>query len=247
MESCIAFCRSWLTNKDFALPKFLFNTTLYENIAYGRPNCTEEEVHWAAKQAGAAEFIAEIPEGYQAVVGERGVKLSVGQKQRISIARALLKAPPILILDEATSSVDTVTEKAIQDALAIAAQGRTTILIAHRLSTTDIADRIVVLEEGRLVEEGTQEELLAREGKFNGTVLERSRTNVESPLFVPNLEKLRKDLQSDSRRPCLVLQGHPASWDDGRFREFGRIVDFLRAQGCEFMTPSGYAAKAGPR
>lgn len=145
---------------------FLFNTTLYENIAYGRPDCTEQEVHWAAEQAGAAEFIAEIPEGYQAVVGERGVKLSVGQKQRISIARALLKDPAILILDEATSSVDTITEKAIQGALATAARGRTTILIAHRLSTTDIADRIVVLENGRLVEEGTQEELLARGGSF---------------------------------------------------------------------------------
>jgi len=145
---------------------FLFNTTLYENIAYGRPDCTEQEVHRAAEQAGAAEFIAEIPEGYQAVVGERGVKLSVGQKQRISIARALLKDPAILILDEATSSVDTITEKAIQGALATAARGRTTILIAHRLSTTDIADRIVVLEGGRLVEEGTQEELLARGGSF---------------------------------------------------------------------------------
>jgi len=145
---------------------FLFNTTLYENIAYGRADSTEEEVHRAAEQAGAAGFIAELPRGYQTVVGERGVKLSVGQKQRISIARALLKNPPILILDEATSSVDTITEKAIQEALAVAAQGRTTILIAHRLSTTDIADRIVVLENGVIVEEGTQRELLALGGRF---------------------------------------------------------------------------------
>jgi ATP-binding cassette subfamily B protein/subfamily B ATP-binding cassette protein MsbA len=145
---------------------FLFNTTVYENIAYGRLGCSEQDVHRAAEQAGAAGFIAEFPEGYQTMVGERGVKLSVGQKQRISIARALLKDPPILILDEATSSVDTVTERAIQDALAEAARGRTTILIAHRLSTTDIAGRIVVLDDGRIVEQGNQQELIALGGRF---------------------------------------------------------------------------------
>ncbi len=145
---------------------FLFNSTVEENIAYGRPDCTEEEVHEAARRAGADEFIRELPDGYKSVVGERGIKLSVGQKQRVSIARALLKDPAILILDEATSSVDTITERAIQEALAVAARGRTTILIAHRLSTTDIADRIVVLEDGRLVEEGTQQELLEQEGRF---------------------------------------------------------------------------------
>jgi ATP-binding cassette subfamily B protein len=145
---------------------FLFNTTVEENIAYGRPDCSEADVHRAAEQAGAADFIAALPDGYETIVGERGVKLSVGQKQRISIARALLKDPSILILDEATSSVDTVTERVIQDALATAAEGRTTILIAHRLSTTDIADRIVVLDGGQLTEEGTQDELLARGGRF---------------------------------------------------------------------------------
>jgi ATP-binding cassette subfamily B protein len=145
---------------------FLFNTTIHENIAYGRPNCHEDDVRRAAEQAGAAEFISQLPDGFKTIVGERGVKLSVGQKQRISIARALLKDPSILVLDEATSSVDTVTERVIQDALATAARGRTTILIAHRLSTTDIADRIVVLDGGRLVEEGTQAELLALGGRF---------------------------------------------------------------------------------
>jgi ATP-binding cassette subfamily B protein/subfamily B ATP-binding cassette protein MsbA len=145
---------------------FLFNTTVGENIAYGRPDCSQEDVRWAAEQAGAAEFIGELPGGYESVVGERGVRLSVGQKQRLSIARALLKDPAILILDEATSSVDTITERTIQRALAVAARGRTTILIAHRLSTTDIADRIVVLEGGRLIEQGTQQELLALGGRF---------------------------------------------------------------------------------
>ncbi len=145
---------------------FLFNTTLYENIAYGRPDCSEEDVHRAAEQAGAAEFITELPNGYQTLVGERGVKLSVGQKQRVSIARALLRNPAMLILDEATSSVDTATERIIQDALALAAEGRTTILIAHRLSTTTIADRILVLEDGRVVEEGSLDELLALGGRF---------------------------------------------------------------------------------
>jgi ABC-type multidrug transport system fused ATPase/permease subunit len=145
---------------------FLFNTTVEENISYGRPGATEQDIVDAATRAGAHEFISELPEGYRTPVGERGVKLSVGQKQRISIARALLKEPAILILDEATSSVDTITERAIQDALAVAARGRTTILIAHRLSTTDIADRVVVLEKGRIVEQGTQAELLGREGRF---------------------------------------------------------------------------------
>ncbi|MFO7957194.1 MAG: ABC transporter ATP-binding protein [Candidatus Brocadiia bacterium] len=145
---------------------FLFNSTVRENIAYGDPEAPEERIHWAARQAGADGFIRALPDGYDSVVGERGVKLSVGQKQRISIARALLKNPAILILDEATSSVDSITERVIQEALANAARDRTTILIAHRLSTTDIADRIVVLEDGRLVEEGTQEELLAAEGQF---------------------------------------------------------------------------------
>jgi len=146
---------------------FLFNTTIEENIAYARSGCTQEEIRRAAALAGADQFISELPRGYQTQVGERGVKLSVGQKQRISIARALLKDPPILVLDEATSSVDTPTEKAIQKAIEVVARNRTTIIIAHRLSTAAIADRIVVLEDGRIVEEGTQQELLSFDGRFS--------------------------------------------------------------------------------
>jgi len=145
---------------------FLFNTTVRENIAYGMPGATDEQVRHAAREAGAAEFIEKLEKGYDSLVGERGVKLSVGEKQRISIARALLKNPAILVLDEATSAVDTPTERVIQQALERAARGRTTILIAHRLSTTTMADRIIVLNEGVVAEDGSHAELIQRDGMF---------------------------------------------------------------------------------
>ena len=145
---------------------FLFNTTVKENISYGTSEATDEQVRAAAREAGAAEFIENLEDGYDTIVGERGVKLSVGQKQRISIARALIKEPAILVLDEATSSVDTPTERVIQDALERAARGRTTILIAHRLSTTTMADRIIVLDQGAIAEQGPHADLIERNGAF---------------------------------------------------------------------------------
>ncbi len=145
---------------------FLFNTSIRDNIAYGTPEATEEQIRAAAREAGAAEFIEKLEKGYDAIVGERGVKLSVGEKQRISIARALIKNPAILVLDEATSSVDTPTERLIQEALERAARGRTTILIAHRLSTTAMAHRVVVLKDGAIAEQGRHAELLERDGIF---------------------------------------------------------------------------------
>lgn len=147
----------------------LFHRTIAENIAYGRPGATMEEIVWAAKQANADEFIRDLPEGYETLVGERGIKLSGGQRQRIAIARAILKDAPILVLDEATSALDSESEALIQGALERLMKGRTSIVIAHRLSTVAGLDRIVVMENGRIVEEGAHHELLENpEGVYAG-------------------------------------------------------------------------------
>jgi ABC transporter fused permease/ATP-binding protein len=141
----------------------LFGGTIRENIAYGKPNATEEEILTASKQANAYNFIESFPEKFETIVGERGIKLSGGQRQRIAIARALLKNPSILILDEATSSLDSESEKLVQEALEILMEGRTSIIIAHRLSTIRSADQILVLDNGKITEKGTHQELIALE------------------------------------------------------------------------------------
>ncbi|MDR7125160.1 ABC transporter ATP-binding protein/permease [Pseudotabrizicola sp. 4114] len=144
----------------------LFNDTVYYNIAYGRAGASRDEVEAAAKAARIHDFIISLPEGYETTVGERGLKLSGGEKQRVGIARTLLKNPPILILDEATSALDTQTERDIQDSLLLMGQGRSVITIAHRLSTIADADQIIVLEAGEIVEQGTHEVLLSNGGRY---------------------------------------------------------------------------------
>ncbi len=144
----------------------LFHRSIFENIAYGKPGATDEEVFEAARLAYADEFIADLPDGYDTMVGERGVKLSGGQRQRIAIARAILKDAPILVLDEATSALDSESEAAIQAALANLMEGKTSIVVAHRLSTVAWLDRIVVLRDGKIVEQGSHQELLKKGGEY---------------------------------------------------------------------------------
>ena len=150
---------------------FLFTGTLFQNICYSKPDATYDEVITAAKLAGVHSFAVKLPDGYNTLVGERGHTLSGGERQRVAIARALLHNPKILILDEATASLDTETEKDIQDALQKLIAGRTTIAIAHRLSTLRNATRLVVLDKGSVAEVGTHDELVARKGLYYELVM----------------------------------------------------------------------------
>jgi len=184
---------------------FLFDGTIGENIAYGNPGATDEKILWAGQIAHCEPFVENFPDGYDTVVGERGVKLSGGQRQRIAIARAILADPKILILDEATSSLDSESEAMIQDGLKHLRTGRTSFVIAHRLSTIQSADQILVLEDGEIVERGTHEELLAKEGRYRELYdrqykLELNRFVNPGEDFTPEPEKDTVEARAPSNR-----------------------------------------------
>jgi ATP-binding cassette subfamily B protein len=162
----------------------LFHRSLAENIAYARPGATREEVIAAAKLASAHDFIASLPKGYETLVGERGVKLSGGERQRVAIARAFLADAPILIMDEATSSLDSESEALVQRAMERLMQGRTTIVIAHRLSTVRALDRLLVFEGGRIVEQGTHEALVGKSDGIYRRLFERQALELTRGLAV---------------------------------------------------------------
>ncbi|MBS9719967.1 ABC transporter ATP-binding protein/permease [Tianweitania sp. BSSL-BM11] len=182
----------------------LFNDTIAYNIRYGRNDATKEEVVYAAEQAQIADFIERLPEGFDSMVGERGLKLSGGEKQRVAIARTILKAPPLLILDEATSALDTQTEQSIQAALDVVSRGRTTIVIAHRLSTVINADQIIVLRDGTIAERGTHAELIAENGLYASMWMrQREATEAEERLRLAREAEEREE-EAARRQPQLT-------------------------------------------
>jgi ATP-binding cassette subfamily B protein len=162
----------------------LFNASMRENVLYGRPDASDAELREAATRAQLIEFIDRLPNGWETRVGERGVKLSGGERQRVGIARAILKNPAILVLDEATSALDSATEQEVQGALDEAAKGRTTIMVAHRLSTVAGADEIIVLDAGKIVERGTHRELLDRGGLYADLWSRQSRAHEDANAMV---------------------------------------------------------------
>ena len=186
---------------------FLFDGTIKENILFGRPEATEEEMERAARIARVDEFAETMEKRYDTVIGERGVKLSGGQRQRVAIARAILADPRILILDEATSSLDTESEALIQEGLAALMKGRTTFIIAHRLSTIRSADQILVLEQGRIVERGTHQELLSKRGRY--FELYTRQAGIEANIFVNPGERDREPEATEPEKP----QAEPAALD----------------------------------
>ena len=186
----------------------LFNDTILYNIRYGRMSATEEEVARAAELAQIRDFILQLPEGFKTMVGERGLKLSGGEKQRVAIARTILKAPPILMLDEATSALDTQTEQEIQAALDLVSQGRTTLVIAHRLSTVISADEIIVLKDGQIAERGRHAELLARRGLY-AQMWDRQREATEAE------EALRRAREEDEMGILVRRRTHEVEPEQG--------------------------------
>ncbi|HEY6617590.1 MAG TPA: ATP-binding cassette domain-containing protein, partial [Vicinamibacterales bacterium] len=179
---------------------FMFDGTVAENIRFSRPNATMEQVRAVSRIAHCDEFVERFPNGYDTVIGERGVKLSGGQRQRVAIARAILADPRVLILDEATSSLDSESEALIQDGLHALRRGRTTFVIAHRLSTIRIADQILVLEAGEIVERGTHEELLTANGRYRQ--LYDKQYKIEKDRFVNPGEDFTPDLPQAVAAPA---------------------------------------------
>ena len=177
----------------------LFNDSIRYNILYGRPEASEAEMRAAAAQAQIDRFIESAPGGYDAQVGERGLKLSGGEKQRVAIARTLLKAPPLLVLDEATSALDTATEREIQGSLEAMSRGRTTIVIAHRLSTVINADEILVLDKGLVVERGNHETLLAQNGAYAALWRRQQRDEPEDVSPDQDEDALLADLEQEKQ------------------------------------------------
>jgi ATP-binding cassette subfamily B protein len=174
---------------------FLFTDTVAENIAFAEPEADLERVHRAAELAGAADFVAGLPDGYDTIIGEHGYSLSGGQRQRIAIARAVLADPRVLILDDATSSVDPTKEHEIRAALREVMHGRTTLIIAHRAATIALADRVVLLDEGRVAAEGTHDELLATSGRYRAVLAQAehdaSASGLQGGLGDPEPERAR--------------------------------------------------------